>query len=110
MLVFSTLRDVGPGIAELMLFAAILVFMRKRRRAPGSKKLRVGDRVRVSADAGWRQDAFGVVQYERGLIRTRQGIDQFYFVRFDTPQDDLSEDGPYLGGEILSRHLTKLPS
>ena len=69
------------------------------------KDFQVGARVRVSAEDGWRQDFTGRVVSGPESINTRQGEDYWYIVRFDTPQDDLSDDGPYFMAQILSRYI-----
>ncbi len=69
----------------------------------------MGDRVKVSAEGGWRKDFLGVIGSEPKPEQTLQGLDLIYLVSFDTPQHDLSEDGPYVAAEILSCYLTRLP-
>ena len=74
----------------------------------GNDKLREGDRVKVSAEGGWRQDFYGVVRDGPKPQETLQGLDYVYSIWFDNPKDDLSEDGPYAGAEILSCYLEKV--
>lgn len=38
-------------------------------------------------------------------VATRQGLRTYYMVKFDTPLDDGSGDGPYTAGEIAESHL-----
>lgn len=74
---------------------------------PGMRKhFESGERVSVSAKGGWSSDFHGVISGGPDSVNTRQGEDFFYWVRFDTPQHDLSEDGPYEEAHILSRYLT----
>ncbi|NYE29683.1 hypothetical protein HDE78_002649 [Rhodanobacter sp. K2T2] len=68
----------------------------------------IGTRVMVSAiGGGWRDDCLGVISSAPESIQTLQGVDYSYWVKFDTPQHDLSNDGPYYKAQILSRCLTK---
>jgi hypothetical protein len=68
---------------------------------------RVGERVWVRAAGGWRKDFPGVIASLPEPVQTRQGEDFFYCVDFEAPQDDLSEDGPYVRAQILSRYLDR---
>jgi len=67
----------------------------------------IGAVVEVSAEGGWRTDCQGKVKCGPEPVETRQGVDYFYWVEFDEPQHDLSDDGPYEAAQILSRYLTK---
>jgi len=65
-----------------------------------------GSRVRVSATcAGWRTDFNGTICGGAESVWTVQGEDYWYLVEFDTPQHDLSDDGPYYKAQILGRCL-----
>lgn len=67
----------------------------------------LGSRMLVSARcAGWRNDFQGVICGDPALVETARGPDYFYLVRFDSPQQDLSEDGLYYMAQILGRCLT----
>ena len=69
--------------------------------------LTMGARVLVSATCGgWRNDSRGVISSAPDSVQTVQGEDYFYLVLFDTPQHDLSNDGPYYKAQVLSRCLT----
>ncbi len=72
------------------------------------KQFITGERVRVSADAGWRMEFVGVIKGFPEPVVTIQGEDFYYLVKFEEPQHDLSEDGPYEMAQILSRFITKL--
>lgn len=73
---------------------------------PMRQRFKIGARVLVSGPCGgWRNDSKGVVVAEPEPVQTRQGEDFFYWVQFDTPQHDLSNDGPYTKGQVLSRCL-----
>jgi len=66
----------------------------------------VGTRVRVSgACGGWRNDSTGVVVDGPEPVQTVKGEDFFYWIQFDLPQHDLSDDGPYSKAQVLSRCL-----
>ena len=66
----------------------------------------VGARVLVSGTCGgWRNDSRGVIVAAPEPVQTVQGEDYFYWVQFDSPQRDLSDDGPYTKAQILSRCL-----
>jgi len=66
----------------------------------------IGTRVFVSATCGgWRDDSRGVICGGPETIQTVQGEDYYYWVQFDAPQHDLSDDGPYYKAQILSRCL-----
>ena len=71
----------------------------------------MGTRVLVSAVCGgWRNDCLAVISSTPESIQTVQGEDYSYWVKFDTPQHDLSNDGPYYKAQILSRCLTNAPN
>lgn len=74
---------------------------------PLKQRLSVGTRVFVSAACGgWRNDCWGVIRQGPEPVQTIQGEDFYYWVEFDTPQQDLSDDGLYYKAQILSRCLT----
>ena len=74
---------------------------------PMRQHFAIGTRVRVSAIcAGWRTDASGTIRGGPEQAQTVQGEDYFYWVEFDTPQLDLSDDGPYDKAQVLGRCLT----
>jgi len=67
----------------------------------------IGVRVVVAGEcAGFRKNASGTVCEGPEPVQTLQGEDFFYWVEFDTPQHDLSNNGPYPKAQILSRCLT----
>jgi hypothetical protein len=66
----------------------------------------LGTRVRVPGPAaGWRQPSIGYIVGGPEPVTTLQGSDFFYWVAFDVPQHDLSDDGPYERAQILSCYL-----
>jgi hypothetical protein len=73
---------------------------------PSLQSFALGARVMVAATcAGWRQDCLGVVVSTAEKVETVQGEEHLYWVKFDTPQHDLSDDGPYDRAQVLSRCL-----
>jgi hypothetical protein len=75
------------------------------------KVFALGDRVRVpDAEAGWRHASTGRIVGGPEPVITLQGADFFYWVAFDSPQHDLSEDGPYERAQILSCYLQHAPA
>ncbi|WP_410210958.1 hypothetical protein [Aquirhabdus sp.] len=72
------------------------------------QKFQSGDKVLVSARAGWSSDSVGTINGLPELVETLQGEDFYYWVKFDEPQHDLSVDGPYDTAQILSRSLSLL--
>lgn len=67
----------------------------------------IGARVFVSGVCGgWRHDSEGVILSAPEPVQTVQGEDYFYWVQFDVPQHDLSDDGPYYKAQMLSRCIT----
>ncbi len=74
---------------------------------PKQQLFAIGTQVLVSATCGgWRDDSHGVISSVPEPVKTVQGEDYFYWVQFDTPQHDLSNDGPYRKAQILSCCLT----
>ncbi|KJV07417.1 hypothetical protein [Methylocucumis oryzae] len=66
----------------------------------------IGAKVVISGSCGgWRDDSKGVIISAAESVPTVKGEDYFYWVQFDTPQHDLSDDGPYYKAQILSRCL-----
>jgi hypothetical protein len=76
--------------------------------APRQALFAIGARVWVSAScAGWRSDSLGTVVDMPEAVQTVRGEDHFYWVRFDSPQHDLSDDGPYDRAQVLGCCLTR---
>ena len=65
-----------------------------------------GTRVTVLAEGGWRKDFKGLVCGAPETIRTKQGNELAYWIEFDEPQHDLSEDGPYQKAQVLRRYIS----
>ncbi|GLS05432.1 hypothetical protein GCM10007860_25850 [Chitiniphilus shinanonensis] len=66
-----------------------------------------GTRVVVSGvGAGWRNNPVGTVCGDPEPVQTVRGEDYYYWVRFDTPQHALSDDGPYCLAQVLSCCIT----
>jgi hypothetical protein len=83
-----------------------------------------GDRVRISEDFFWAKGAAGTISpppvevtaisgpWEGGLTRLENsalGTNTVYWIWFDEPQFDADGDGPWRGGSIWERALTRLP-
>ena len=78
----------------------------------------IGQRVRISKDYTWAQNALGTIAYPpysiidydiKGYARFVTGVKGsilFYYVEFDTPHCDADGDGPYRGAEIAEDDLT----
>lgn len=64
-----------------------------------------GARVIVSGAGGWRNDASGTIKGVPEVINIVQGEAFTYWVEFDEPQHDLSDDGPYYKAQVLSLYL-----
>ena len=77
-------------------------------------------RVRIRPGSHWPAGATGVVSGDLEIplpaevvhwpdgarvVPTTHGPERYYFVWFDSPQDDGSGDGPYRGGEIAESEL-----
>lgn len=71
------------------------------------KKLSTGESVIVSSKGGWANDFKGTVEGEPETIETKQGEELAYWVKFNEPQHDISDDGPYRKAQILTRYLSK---
>jgi hypothetical protein len=84
---------------------------------------KVGDRVRIAETYHWAKGTLGTIdippsfvrqlaQDSEGWVNARRIVSSlhgpltFYWVEFDTPQDDADGDGPYQGAEIDSRYLS----
>jgi len=88
--------------------------------------LRPGTRVRILAGSEYPQGATGTIaegmkirpapgapplaEWQDGArtVDTTRGPRTYYFVSFDTPQDDGSGDGPYKAGEVEESHLAPI--
>ena len=86
-----------------------------------------GDRVRISLNYHWAQDASGTIDnapdFAKELVAREspweghrrfapgvEGLIEFYWVWFDEPQYDPDGDGPYKGSEIESDAIESLNS
>ncbi len=83
------------------------------------KLFSAGTRVTISEEHGWAKGAEGTITEPPSVVRKRagnwrglsrclqtsKGAEINYWVYFDQPQDDIEEDGPFIGGEINSRYL-----
>jgi len=64
-----------------------------------------GQKVTVLKVGGWKNDFSGVVCGSPETIETVDGDEFCYFIKFDEPQHDLSNDGPYKKAQILDRFI-----
>ena len=88
-------------------------------------KFQVGDRIRISPNYNWAQNATGSIVFPdqfvidlasdncpwdgwHRLVKGRRKIIECYFVEFDEPQIDPDGDGPYRGAEIESDVLIRI--
>jgi|GEM_PF-1988035 len=69
------------------------------------KDFAIGTKIKVQENAGWLDQPVGIVSSAPEPIKTRQGKDYLYWVRFDPSAQDSDGDGPYKSGQILSRYL-----
>ena len=65
----------------------------------------VGDKVRVSEHAGWRASFFGTVKSGPESTETRLGISALYWVGFEEPQKNRSEEDKYVQAQISNVYL-----
>ena len=94
-------RGTGPQVNSALDLFGLMSVELKRAFALGTK-------VVVSAKCGWRNDCSGTIVSEPEPIATLQGEDWSYWVQFDAPQEDLSNDGPYRRAQVLSRCITQI--
>lgn len=83
-------------------------------------ELRVGARVRVRRDpqfgpGPWPAEATGIlVAGPDGapfcMVDTHRGPKRTFWVRFDEPQFDADDDGPYESSQVLETYLERLDS
>jgi hypothetical protein len=88
-------------------------------------KFEDGDRVIVKPHCWWPEGAIGTVSIQPEFVkdangeetsgastqRTIKGRDRIItsiWVNFDSPANDCSDDGPYIGGEVQMEYLSKL--
>jgi len=62
-------------------------------------------RVIVASAGGWRKDAPGTIKGAPEITQIIQGEAFTYWIEFDEPQHDLSDDGPYRKAQVLSLYL-----
>ena len=81
--------------------------------------LKIGSRIKISENYHWAKNAIGTISEPPEIIvelsdnwkdnvRTIQslkGILHFYWIKFDEPQIDSADDGPYHEAEIDSAFL-----
>ncbi|MGH1375180.1 MAG: hypothetical protein ACRBCK_02430 [Alphaproteobacteria bacterium] len=65
----------------------------------------IGDKVIVSKDGGWKNDCSGVICSAPEPIDTLKGPENFYWVRFDQPEQDVNGDDEYIKAQVLSCYI-----
>ena len=65
----------------------------------------IGDRVRVSEHAGWRKSFFGSIDSGPQSTETRFGTLTSYWVNFEAPQKERSEEDEYIQAQITNLYL-----
>ena len=65
------------------------------------------DRVSVSSLAGWRRTFRGVVVSEPEPVDTVRGLEYFYWVAFDEPQQAIDGADTYRKAQILRCYLDR---
>lgn len=70
------------------------------------KEFKIGDKVTVSSEGGWQNDCFGTICDGPEQVDVREGSEYFYWVEFDAPEHDLSDDGPYTKAQVLSQYIS----
>lgn len=73
------------------------------------KRFSIGTSVVVSKEGGWQKNSYGTVARGPEPVKTLLGVDYYYWVKFDKPENDLSDDGPYYEAQVLSRFVSKAP-
>jgi hypothetical protein len=88
-------------------------------------KFSVGDRVSIHNSFEWGTGGSGIIQYPPSLVTERtgewvDGVARFeqgphgfhlvFWVEFDRPLHDLTEDGPYLAGSVEEEALRLIPN
>lgn len=64
-------------------------------------------RVVVSKAGGWKNDCPGIVLGDGEPVTTLQGAELYYWVSFDTPEQDVNGDDKYTKAQVLSRYLSE---
>ena len=71
------------------------------------KKLEIGNRVEVSSKGGWKNDFFGTVVDGPEPVETLKGTENYYWVEFDEPQEDINGPDQYSKAQILSCYINE---
>ncbi len=69
------------------------------------KEFKLGDRVRISFEGGWKNSFPGIVCGGPDPVQTVKGPEYFYWVQFDEPQEDNNGPDKYDKAQILSCYL-----
>ncbi|MBK6896417.1 MAG: hypothetical protein IPH06_07490 [Alphaproteobacteria bacterium] len=70
-------------------------------------KFEIGERVIVSSEGGWKNNCPGVITGGPEWVITLEGNEDYFWVTFDTPQEDINDDHKYAKAQILSRYISK---
>jgi len=72
------------------------------------KRFSIGERVVVSKEGGWKRNCVGTICGGPEDIKTLQGPEYFYWVKFDNPEQDVNDAHEYSKGQILSQYINRL--
>ena len=71
------------------------------------KSFEIGSRVKVSSRGGWKNDCLGTIAGGPEPVETLQGPENYYWVEFDEPQEDINGPDSYSKAQILSCYLNE---
>jgi hypothetical protein len=72
------------------------------------KFFNIGERVSVSTEGGWKKDFTGVIVDGPEAIDTLKGPENFCWVQFDEPQEDINGSDEYYKAQILSCYIDRI--
>ena len=73
-----------------------------------NKEFSLNSRVTVSSTGGWKKSSTGTICDGPELVETLQGVEFFYWVKFDESQEDINGTDKYCKAQILSRYLVPI--
>ena len=71
------------------------------------KNFELGARVIVSSEGGWKNNCLGVICSEAEPAETLKGNENFFWVQFDEPQEDINDSDKYSKAQILSCYINE---
>jgi len=71
------------------------------------KYFKLGTRVVVSSEGGWKNDFSGTICSEAEPVETLQGNENFFWVEFEEPQEDINGSEKYTRAQILSCYINE---